>query len=138
VLLTIKDSKGATAQASATVTVVDTTGPGITEASASPDSLWPPNHKMVPITVAYSTADNCSSTVTSSLSVSSNEPVNGQGDGNTSTDWQVVDNHHVLVRAERSGGGNGRVYTISIDAVDAVGNHTIKTVTVTVAHDQGH
>jgi hypothetical protein len=136
VMLTIRDSKGATAQASATVTVVDTSGPSITGASATPDSLWPPNHQMVPITVDYSTADNCSSTVSTSLSVSSNEPVNGQGDGDTSVDWQVVDDHHVLVRAERSGGGNGRVYTIKIDAVDTAGNHTINNVTVTVAHNK--
>ena len=138
VTLTIKDSKGATAQASATVTVVDTTGPSITGASVTPDSFSPPNHRMVAVTVDYSTSDNCSSTVTSSLSVSSNEVVNSQGDGNTSPDWQVVDNHHVLVRAERSGNGSGRTYTIRIDAVDTAGNHTIKNMTVTVPKSQGN
>jgi hypothetical protein len=133
VMLTITDSKGATAQASATVTVVDTTGPSITGASATPNSLAPPNHSMVPITVAYSTTDNCSA-VSSVLTVSSNEPVNGDGDGDRAPDWVIVDNHHVQLRAERSGGGNGRIYTIQIDASDAAGNHTLKTVTVIVPH----
>jgi hypothetical protein len=138
VLLTITDSKGATAQASATVTVVDSTGPSVTGVSASPDSLWPPNHQLVPITVSYSTADNCSA-ISSVLSVTSNEAINAQGDGNTDPDWVVVDNHHVLLRSERSGQGNGRIYTITIDSSDAAGNHTIKTVTVKVPKNQsGH
>lgn len=136
VLLTVMDPRGATSQASATVTVVDTTGPDVSGAAASPDSLWPPNHQMIPVTISYSTSDNCSG-VNCGLSVSSNEAVNGQGDGDTSPDWIVVDAHHVLLRAERSGKGNGRIYTIKIDCTDAAGNHTIRTVTVKVPKSQG-
>jgi hypothetical protein len=40
------------------------------------------------------------------------------------------------LRAERSGTGSGRVYTITVQCTDAAGNSTTKTVTVTVAHDQ--
>src|SRR5689334_6007828 len=36
------------------------------------------------------------------LSVSSNEPTDGPGDGHTAPDWEVVDAHHVLLRAERA------------------------------------
>jgi hypothetical protein len=136
VMLTVMDPRGATSQAFATVTVVDTTGPDVTGVSASPDSFWPPNHQMVPISVSYSTADNCSA-VTSTLTVSSNEPINGQGDGDTAPDWSVVDNHNVLLRSERSGKGNGRIYTITITATDAAGNSTVKTVTVKVPKSQG-
>jgi hypothetical protein len=136
VLLTVKDPRGATSQATATVTVVDTTGPSITGASVSPNSLWPPNHQMIPVTVSYSTADNCSA-VSCTLSVTSNEPINGLGDGDTAPDWSIIDPHNLLLRSERSGKGSGRTYTVTIDCVDAAGNHTIKTLNVKVPKSQG-
>jgi len=137
VLLTVTDPSGATSQATGTVTVVDSTGPDVTGASASPDSLWPPNHEMVPVTISYATSETCSGGANCSLSVTSNEPVNGQGDGDIGPDWVVVDEHHVMLRAERAGKGSGRVYTITIDCVDGAGNHTIRTVTVRVPKSQG-
>ena len=70
--------------------------------------------------------------------VTSNEPVNGKGDGNTAPDWQILGNHTVALRAERSGNGSGRIYTITIQASDANGNLSDpKTVTVTVPKSQG-
>jgi hypothetical protein len=90
---------------------------------------------MVPIAVSYSTADNCNA-LTCTLSVTSNEPINGLGDGDTAPDWSITDAHNLLLRSERSGKGSGRVYTIRIDCVDAAGNHTIKTVTVNVPKSQ--
>jgi hypothetical protein len=135
VLLTVKDPSGATSQATATVTVVDSSGPDISGASATPNSLWPPNHQMVPIHIDYNTSDTCSSGGTCVLSVRSNEPTNGLGDGDTSPDWSIVDEHNVMVRSERAGGGSGRVYTITIDCTDGAGNHTIKTVTVNVPNN---
>ena len=136
VLLTVKDPSGATSQATATVTVVDSTGPDISGASASPNSLWPPNHQMVPVHVDYNTSDTCSSGGTCVLSVASNEPINGLGDGDTSPDWSVVDEHNVMLRSERAGGGSGRIYTITIDCTDGAGNHSTKTATVNVSNSQ--
>ena len=118
-----------------TITVKDNTPPVISGISANPNFLWSPNHKMRDVVINYTAVDNCSP-VTSSLSVASNEPINGTGDGNTSVDWQVVDAHHVQLRAERSGNGNGRIYTITIKSTDDCGNVTTATVTVAVAHDQ--
>jgi hypothetical protein len=122
-----------------TVTVNDVQKPSITGASVDKPELWPPNHKMVMVTVGYTTADNCTpaSAIVCSLSVSSNEPVNGTGDGDTSPDWEIVDANHVKLRAERSGGGTGRIYTITISCRDAAGNVQTQTVTVKVPHDQG-
>ena len=119
------------------ITVKDTTRPVISNENANPSVLWPPNHKMINITIGYDVHDNCSpvSAIINMISVSSNESVNGSGDGNTSPDWQVIDAHHVKLRAERSGNGTGRIYTITIKATDNCGNVATKTVTVLVPHD---
>ncbi len=121
------------------VTVNDTEGPVISGAGASPSSLWPPNHKMVNVTVNYTATDNCTpsgSIVCQIISVTSNEPIDGLGDGDTAPDWEIVNNQLVRLRAERSGTGTGRVYTITIRCTDGAGNNTFKTVTVTVPHNQ--
>jgi hypothetical protein len=44
----------------------------------------------------------------------------------------------VLLRAERAGPGNGRVYTIIVKSVDASGNSTMSRVRVVVPHDMGN
>jgi hypothetical protein len=107
------------------------------DVSVNPSVLWPPTHKMVPVTVNYDLQNVCTvDPVTVNLSVSSNEPVNGLGDGNTAPDWSVVDAHHVQLRAERSGTGTGRVYTITITATDSRGNTSTQEVTVTVPLNQ--
>jgi uncharacterized repeat protein (TIGR01451 family) len=112
--------------------------PTITDATADPSSLWPPNHRMVNVTVSYNVTDNCALPPDScTLSVTSNEPVNGKGDGDTFPDWIVVDDHHVLLRAERAGNGNGRIYTITITCTDSGGNSSSEQVEVTVPHDRG-
>jgi len=136
VQLTVTDSRGASSQATATVTVADSTGPDVSGVTATPTTLWPPNHQMVPIHIDYNTSDTCSSGGRCVLSVASNEPTNGLGDGDTSPDWSVVDEHNVMLRSERAGGGSGRIYTITIDCTDGSGNHSTKTVTVSVSGNQ--
>ncbi len=109
--------------------------PVISGASVDRPVLWPPNHQMVDVMVGYDVTDNCGTTTTK-LSVTSNEPVDGNGDGNTSPDWEIVDEHHVRLRAERAGHGDGRIYTITITATDSAGGSSNQTVTVTVPHNQ--
>lgn len=105
--------------------------PLITDASASPSLQWPPNHKMMNVTINYSVTDNCGP-LTCTLSVSSNEPINGTGDGDTAPDWEIVDAHHVRLRAERAATGNGRIYTITITCADSAGNSSTRSVMVRV------
>jgi len=64
--------------------------------------------------------------------VTSNEPDNGEEDGNTVNDIVIVDDFHFELRAERSGVGTGRVYTITYLVTDACGNSTLASATVTV------
>jgi uncharacterized repeat protein (TIGR01451 family) len=109
--------------------------PSVTNASATPSQLWQPNHKMANVAVDYTIVDNCGP-VTVTLSVASNEPVNGTGDGDTAPDWIVVNNRLVQLRAERAGTGTGRLYTITITATDCAGQSGSATVTVTVPHDK--
>jgi hypothetical protein len=66
------------------------------------------------------------------ISVASNEPVEGLGDGDTAPDWLVTGNLTLNLRAERSGKGAGRVYTMTVECADASGNRSTKAVTVTV------
>jgi hypothetical protein len=133
---TAKDGAGnVSAPAVQTIKVKDTQAPTVSAATATPNSLWPPNHQMVPITVSYTAGDNCGP-VTSVLTVTSNEPINGLGDGDTAPDWVVVDDHHLQLRSERAGGGNGRVYTITVTTTDSSGNQTVRTTTVSVPKSQ--
>ncbi len=71
------------------------------------------------------------------VSVSSDEPDNGGGDGNTTNDIVIAaDCESVQLRAERIGSGNGRVYTITFEVTDASGNVSIATAKVTVPKSQ--
>jgi hypothetical protein len=128
VTLTVTDDHGASATCTATVTVVDDTPPTINDLAATPNVLWPPNNKLVEVTVNYTATDNCGA-VSNVLSVTSNEAPNGPA-----PDWVVEDSHHVQLRAARS--GTGRAYAITVTSTDNAGNSSTRTVTVTVSRNQ--
>ncbi|NJD58053.1 MAG: DUF5011 domain-containing protein [Anaerolineae bacterium] len=67
--------------------------------------------------------------------MTSNEPDNGLGDGDKPNDIVILDTYTLLLRAERSGLGQGRVYTITYQVTDACGNSTLASVTVRVPRD---
>ena len=98
---------------------------------------------MVGVTIEAHAADYGGGTVTLSAVVSSNEPQEGLGDGDESPDWTgpVIDQASGVIflelRAERSGSGNGRVYTIRITATDGAGNSSLADVQIIVPHDKG-
>jgi len=138
VTCTATDAAGNTAQCSFTVKVEDTTPPTIYSVWASPDELWPPNHKMVDVMIYVDAEDICGDVTCEIVSVSSNEDMNGRGDGNTKPDWEITDDLTVKLRAERSGRGSGRVYTVLVRCTDPSGNYVEDTVDITVAHDQGN
>jgi len=129
------DASGNSATCSQVITVNDDTPPQITGLSATPQTLWPPNHKMRDVVINYQVDDNCVSSPTTTISVSSNEPVNGTGDGDTGPDWEIIDNHHIRLRAERAGNGNGRIYTITITINDGCNLPVSSSTQVIVAHN---
>lgn len=136
---TYDDGNGNTATQTQTVIVKDTIPPVIKNLTASPNVLWPANHKMARVTVNASASDNCGGNpVCRITSVSSNEPVNGLGDGDTAPDWEIIGKLALKLRAERSGKGSGRIYTISVMCADVVGNSSTGEVSVSVPHDQGN
>ncbi len=134
---TAVDSGGATSSCTFIATVLDAESPVIASVTASPDSLWPPNHKMVPVDFGVSVTDNCDAAPVCAISaVTSNEPVNGAGDGNTAPDWLIRGPFRVDLRAERAGGGSGRIYTNTMTCSDAATNTTSANATVRVPHDR--
>ncbi len=137
ITLMVDDGNGGMDSSEVVVTVQDLTPPSIETMTASPNLLWPPNHKMVPVTVAVAASDSCDAVPACQIiSVSSNEPVDGLGNGGTAPDWEISGGLTVNLRAERSGTGSGRVYTITVACTDASSNSSTETVAVTVPQDQ--
>jgi uncharacterized protein len=103
--------------------------------TASPNSLWPPNHGYRRVTATVSVSDNSGTAPTVELlSVTSNEPDDAPGgaDGDTTNDVVTINSRTFDLRAERNENGSGRVYTIRYRATDACGNSTTASATVTV------
>jgi predicted extracellular nuclease len=118
--------------------VCDEIAPVFEEVSVTPDVLWPPNHQYVDVTATVVVSDNFDpNPMVELVSVESNEPDDGLGDGDTADDIVIVDTYHVMLRAERSGTGEGRIYTITYKVTDACGNSAMYSVTVTVPKSQG-
>jgi len=137
------DGVNQTVNAQIHISVTDTSMPILAPA---PDQniLWPPNHKMVTVVIQANARDNSGGAVLLSALVFSNEPQNGLGDGDVSPDWTepVIDQVNGVItlqlRAERSGSGNGRIYTVRITATDTSGNSSYGDVNIIVPHDQGN
>jgi len=127
------NSGAASSSGAAYVFEPDATPPTITSVTASPNVLWPPNHKMVAVTITIVAADDSGPVPTCRIiSVSSNEPADGSGDGHAAPDWEITGPLTVNLRAERSGSGSGRRYTITVECTDSAGNSATASVIVTV------
>lgn len=140
ILLRTTDDDGGTNDDVVVVDIRDTRAPAVAML-ISPTSLWPPNHTMHVVSRGASASDVCDPAPGLAFAITSDEPVNGLGDGDTAPDWAVqqtgVSTFDVSVRAERSGLGDGRVYTIGAVATDRAGNRSAPvTGTVTVAHNR--
>jgi hypothetical protein len=144
--LTVDDQLDGTATDDVTITVVaDTEPPQLVLATESAE-LWPPNHKYHAFDAAdlvASASDSCDTELSEADVVfargTSDEAENGNGDGNTTGDIAFdAGCMTALVRSERAGPGDGRVYELTLEARDSAGNATEALFTVSVPHDRGH
>ena len=139
--LSVTAENGATDRDTVAVMVADTVDPSLT-LSLSPAILWPPSHQLVSVTPTVDVADACDANpAIQLLSISSSEPDDGLGDGDTANDIQGADpgtdDREFGLRAERSGRRDGRVYTVTYQATDASGNKAQTQATTTVPHSRG-
>jgi len=114
--------------------VQDATEPTLNLVS-SPPVLWPPNHKLVAIAVAVNVSDNVDANpVVKLISITCDDACNPAQDIVEAAFG--TDDRAFKLRADRTGGGSGRTYTITYEATDAAGNKATATTTVIVPHDK--
>ncbi|HUP61973.1 MAG TPA: HYR domain-containing protein [Thermoanaerobaculia bacterium] len=126
------DAHNNTSTDSFTITVVDTAPPAIHSLTVSPDTLWAPNRKLETVTVTANVTDAVDpAPIVRIYDITCNETL-------STGDATITGLLTASLRAERDGNGDGRVYTLHIEAIDAAGNRSTGTVTVTVPHDLGN
>jgi len=130
-----------TTQCSATVYVNDMRSPTII-VKDEPLRIWPPNHKyrtVEPHMLLELAYDACGNRINLSqvvvVEVKSDEPEDHKGDGRTVDDIIVMCPNTVKLRAERMGGGDGRVYTVTYRITAENGESTDAEARVFVPHD---
>ena len=118
---------------------IDLTPPAIS-VSANPSSLWPPNGRMVPVTVSGTITDNLSGVNPSSATFAVHDEYGlVQPSGPVTLGSGGSYSFVVSLQASRDGSDqDGRQYTITVSASDLAGNHGSASTVVTVPHDQGH
>jgi hypothetical protein len=113
-----------------TVTIKRDATPPTISCSASPGILWPPNGRLMPVTVTVTTGGATAFTLVSvTASSGSASDITGWSTGTADTAG--------LLRASRSGSGGNRIYTLTYQATDDAGNASRCLTTVLVPHDMG-
>lgn len=110
--------------------------PDCTGAAPAFDELWPPNHKMRRVRITGVTDPDGDPVSVSVMGIFQDEPLKGRGDGNSCPDAAVVGGDRIMLRAERSGLKDGRIYHIFFEAEDGQGGECTGHVSVCVPHDR--
>ena len=137
VTLTCSATNGAGLTTSVPVTVkIDRTPPVISGLPVPGCTLWPPNHKLVQV-AAVTAGDALSGMAAFNVTgLSSESPDPGETD--VVIAGSGLQPRSIQLRAERSGSGNGRTYTLTATASDLAGNSSTASARCTVPHDEGH
>ena len=117
---------------------VDATPPTVT-ASADRTSLWPPNGKIVPVTISGRATDTGSG-VNLNSGIYSIADSYGQAHPGSTFKLNPDGTYSFLIGLPASRDGSdkkGRTYTVTVRVADKVGNIGSATVVITVPHDQG-
>jgi probable HAF family extracellular repeat protein len=120
--VTCVDAAGNDASAATSVTVeTDHVAPVISAVSATPDNLWPPDNRLVPVTVSVSATDDVDSVVACSLKTIT---------GGAAGDATIYPPLNAKLRAV-----GGTTYTLKVRCADAAGNASYAATTVIVPPD---
>jgi hypothetical protein len=106
----------------ARVSVPSNDEPDCSAVTSSPDVLWPADHSLRLVTVAGASDPDGDPVTLAVTGVTQDEALNGLGDGDAAPD--ALRTHRadgILLRAERSGTGDARVYRVSYSATDPSG-----------------
>jgi hypothetical protein len=122
----------------------DTLPPAIT-ITATPETLWPPNGKLVTVTVSGTITDEDSAVdeITATYEVTDEyDSIHLRGpvtvDEEDDEEGKFVYTFTIRLQASRNGNDpDGRQYTVTVRAQDFAGNTGLATAYVTVPHDQG-
>jgi len=106
--------------------------PDCSGVAASPDTLGPPNHKLVPVSLAGATDPDGDQVTLTITGVTQDEARTGSPDATLGPAA-----NQVSLRAVRDGAGDGRVYRIAFTASDGKGGTCTGKATVGVPHDHG-
>lgn len=127
-------------EVSKTLTVrIDKTPPAIT-VSSNPTTLWPPNGKMVSVTIAGTITDAGSGVNASTATYAvTDEYGSAQPSGKVTLGSNGNYSFTIQLQASRDGNDkDGRKYTITVKAQDNAGTSGSASTVVTVPHDQGN
>jgi len=106
-------------------------------AVATPSTLWPPNHNLVPVSVSIALPGPWAGSAVELIAVTSSDP-GGTGCGEPDIQDAAIgtDDRTVLLRAEREG-GRTRTYTLSYRLTVPSGESTVVDATVVVRDPRG-
>ena len=123
------DNAGNTEAAKTLEVKIDKTAPTV-NITANPNTLWPPNHKMVGVSIGGDAADSLSNIAATTFSV----------EDEYNTVEPAISGFGSIIQLESWREGNdkdGRIYTISVISRDRADNQTSISTTVLCPHDQG-
>jgi endonuclease G len=138
ITLKVTDPSGASDEDTVVVNVIDLTAPTLTS-NGQVIAIWPPNKKYQQFGVSdliAGASDSCDASVNLS-SVVIAQVTSDEGSASNNDVIIGADCKSVQLRADRNGGGDGRVYTITFRVRDTAGNTTTLKRQVTVPHNQG-
>ncbi len=137
ILLAVDDGRLTSATDAVTVEVRDTLSPSLT-VTPSTDVLWPPDGRTIEVGFFIAAADVCDPAPAVVLAQVVTADAGGAGRSGEDVSGAMLgtDDRSIGLRADRSGGGAGRTYSITYRATDSAGNTSAATATVIVPHDQ--
>ncbi len=107
---------------------IDKTLPAV-DITVNPDTLWPPNHKMIDVTIGGEATDSLSGIAQTTFTV--------EDEYDTIEPDVFGFNTAIQLEAWREGNDlDGRTYTISAVTIDKAGNEAVSSTTVICPHDQ--